>query len=38
MYMYIKLPYLFRFYETEDVGNFNSENLFGSNSAEIVDG
>jgi hypothetical protein len=33
----MKLPYLLLFYETEDVGNFNSENIFDSNAAEIVD-
>jgi len=37
MYVYIKLPYLLLFYETEDVWNFNSENIFVNNAAEIVD-
>ena len=37
MYVYIKLPYLLLFYETEDVRNFSSENIFDSNAAEIVD-
>jgi hypothetical protein len=38
MFMYIKLPYLLLFYESEDVGNFKSENIFDNNTAEIVDG
>ena len=36
--MYSKLPYLLLFYEIEEVGNCKSENIFVSNTAEIVDG
>jgi hypothetical protein len=36
--MYNKLPYLLPFYETEEIGNFNSENIFDSNTVGIVDG
>jgi len=35
--VYIKLTQLLLFYKIEEVGNFKSENIFDSNTAELVD-